>query len=122
MAMNDEETVALIVGGHTFGKCHGAVVPSTSARSPRAARSRRQGIGWKNTYGTGMGDDTLTSGLEGAWTNNPEQWDNGYLDNLYRYEWELTDEPRRRQAVDPQGSAAQGTVPDPTTRRSGTRR
>jgi catalase-peroxidase len=91
MAMNDEETVALIAGGHTLGKAHGAADPE--ARRPRARsapRSKQQGLGWKNTFGTGKGGDTITSGLEGAWTSTPVQWSQGYFRNLFRYEWELT--------------------------------
>ena len=93
MAMDDEETVALIVGGHTFGKCHGAVDPDSVGPEPEACPIEAQGIGWKVTAGTGMGADTITSGLEGAWTNEPTTWDNGYLDNLLDYDWELTTSP-----------------------------
>ena len=122
--MNDEETVALIVGGHTFGKCHGAGdAELRRARSPRAARSSAQGLGWKNTLGSGKGVDAITSGLEGAWTNDPTKWDNGFLENLFGYEWELTDEPGRREAVDAEEPGGAGTrCPTRTTRRSGTRR
>ncbi|MFI8369833.1 catalase/peroxidase HPI [Streptomyces sp. NPDC085466] len=112
MAMNDEETVALIVGGHTFGKCHGAVNPEYIGPEPEAAPVELQGLGWKNTYGTGSGGDALTSGLEGAWTNNPTTWDNGFLDNLFRYEWELTTSPAGAQQWKPVDPAAEGTVPD----------
>ncbi|NML51985.1 catalase/peroxidase HPI [Streptomyces sp. R302] len=112
MAMNDEETVALIVGGHTFGKCHGAVNPEYIGPEPEAAPVEQQGLGWKNTYGTGSGSDALTSGLEGAWTNSPTTWDNGFLDNLFRYEWELTTSPAGAQQWKPTDPAAQGTVPD----------
>ncbi|MEU9852204.1 catalase/peroxidase HPI [Streptomyces sp. NPDC047974] len=112
MAMNDEETVALIVGGHTFGKCHGAVNPEYIGPEPEAAPVEQQGLGWKNTYGTGSGSDALTSGLEGAWTNHPTTWDNGFLDNLFRYEWELTTSPAGAQQWKPTDPAAQGTVPD----------
>ncbi|MFI8513581.1 catalase/peroxidase HPI [Streptomyces sp. NPDC085460] len=112
MAMNDEETVALIVGGHTFGKCHGAVNPEYIGPEPEAAPVELQGLGWKNTYGTGSGGDSLTSGLEGAWTNNPTTWDNGFLDNLFRYEWELTASPAGAQQWKPVDPAAEGTVPD----------
>jgi catalase-peroxidase len=112
MAMNDEETVALIVGGHTFGKCHGAVSPDYVGPEPEACPVEAQLLGWKNTYGTGKGVDTLTSGLEGAWTNNPVQWDNGYLDNLFKYDWELTTSPAGAQQWKPTDPAADGTVPD----------
>ncbi|WUF74729.1 catalase/peroxidase HPI [Streptomyces nojiriensis] len=112
MAMNDEETVALIVGGHTFGKCHGAVGADYIGPEPEACPIEQQGIGWKNTYGTGSGADTLTSGLEGAWTTEPTKWDNGYLDNLFRYEWELTTSPAGAQQWTPKDPSAQGTVPD----------
>jgi catalase-peroxidase len=112
MAMNDEETVALIVGGHTFGKCHGAVDPSYIGPEPEAAPIEQQGLGWRNTYGTGMGVHALTSGLEGAWTTEPTRWDNGYLDNLFRYDWELTTSPAGAKQWTPTDPAAQGTVPD----------
>ncbi|MEU2508211.1 catalase/peroxidase HPI [Streptomyces sp. NPDC007863] len=112
MAMNDEETVALIVGGHTFGKCHGAVNPEYIGPEPEAAPVEQQGLGWRNTYGTGSGSDALTSGLEGAWTNHPTTWDHGFLENLFRYEWELTTSPAGAQQWKPTDPAAQGTVPD----------
>ncbi|MEU9035747.1 catalase/peroxidase HPI [Streptomyces sp. NPDC048352] len=112
MAMNDEETVALIVGGHTFGKCHGAVDPEYIGPEPEAAPLEQQGLGWSNAYGTGKGGDTLTSGLEGAWTTEPTKWDNGYLDNLFRYEWELTTSPAGAKQWTPTDASAQGTVPD----------
>ncbi|MFF9275591.1 catalase/peroxidase HPI [Streptomyces griseosporeus] len=112
MAMNDEETVALIVGGHTFGKCHGAVDPSYIGPEPEAAPIEQQGLGWRNTYGSGKGPDALTSGLEGAWTNEPTTWDNGYLDNLYGYEWELTRSPAGAHQWTPTDPAARDTVPD----------
>jgi catalase-peroxidase len=112
MAMNDEETVALIVGGHTFGKCHGAVDPSYIGPEPEACPVEHQGLGWKNTYGTGKGADALTSGLEGAWTNEPTTWDNGFLDNLFRYDWELTTSPAGAKQWTPKNPEAQGTVPD----------
>ena len=108
MAMNDEETVALIVGGHTFGKCHGANSADLVGPEPEGCPVHAQGLGWHNPHGTGNGSDTVTSGLEGAWTNDPTQWDNGFLDNLYGYEWELTDEPGRRQAVDADESRSAG--------------
>ncbi|MGW6535183.1 catalase/peroxidase HPI [Streptomyces sp. NPDC055011] len=112
MAMNDEETVALIVGGHTFGKCHGAVSPEYIGPEPEAAPVEQLGLGWKNAYGTGVGGDSLTSGLEGAWTNSPTTWDNGFLDNLFRYEWELTTSPAGARQWTPADPAAQDTVPD----------
>ncbi|KIF04562.1 hydroperoxidase [Streptomyces sp. RSD-27] len=112
MAMNDEETVALIVGGHTFGKCHGAVDSEYIGPEPEAAPLEQQGLGWRNTYETGSGPHTVTSGLEGAWTTEPTRWDNGYLDNLFRYEWELTTSPAGAQQWTPKDPSAQGTVPD----------
>ncbi len=93
MAMNDEETVALIAGGHTFGKVHGAAPESWLEREPEGAGIAEQGLGWRNRFGTGAGADTITSGLEGAWTPNPVKWDNGYFDMLFKYEWELTKSP-----------------------------
>ena len=112
MAMNDEETVALIVGGHTFGKTHGAVDPSNLGPEPEAAPLEEQGFGWKNSAGKGNGVDTLTSGLEGAWTDEPTRWDNGFLENLYSYDWELTKSPAGAQQWTPKNPEAQGTVPD----------
>jgi catalase-peroxidase len=112
MAMNDEETLALIVGGHTFGKCHGAVGEEYVGPEPEAAPVEQQGLGWKNTYGSGKGPDTLTSGLEGAWTNEPTKWDNGYLDNLFKYDWELTQSPAGANQWTPKDPAAQNDVPD----------
>ena len=112
MAMNDEETLALIVGGHTFGKCHGAVGPDYGGPEPEACPVEEQGLGWKNSFGSGMGADTLTSGLEGAWTNEPTKWDNGYLDNLFRYDWELTTSPAGAKQWTPKDPSAEGTVPD----------
>ncbi|MEU1708187.1 catalase/peroxidase HPI [Streptomyces sp. NPDC005706] len=112
MAMNDEETVALIVGGHTFGKCHGAVDPSYLGPEPEAAPIEQQGLGWRNTYGSGTGPHALTSGLEGAWTTEPTKWDNGYLDNLYGYEWELTSSPAGAHQWTPSDPAARNTVRD----------
>ena len=93
MAMNDEETVALVAGGHTFGKCHGAGDPSHVGPEPEAAGIEEQGLGWKNSYGDGKGDDTITSGIEGAWTPKPTQWDMGYFDMLFSYEWEKVKSP-----------------------------
>ncbi|MBV9315246.1 MAG: catalase/peroxidase HPI [Pseudonocardia sp.] len=112
MAMNDEETVALIVGGHTVGKCHGAVPADCVGPEPEAAPVEQQGLGWRNTCGSGNGADTLTSGLEGAWTSEPTKWDNGYLENLYRYDWELTESPAGAKQWTPSNPEAQGTVPD----------
>ncbi|MEU9144548.1 catalase/peroxidase HPI [Streptomyces sp. NPDC048349] len=112
MAMNDEETVALIVGGHTFGKCHGAVDPQYVGPEPEACPIELQGLGWTNSYGSGKGADTLTSGLEGAWTSEPTKWDNGYLDNLFRYDWELTTSPAGAHQWTPTDPSARDTVPD----------
>ncbi len=112
MAMNDEETVALIVGGHTFGKAHGAVDAEYVGPEPEAAPVEQQGLGWRNTFGSGTGDDTWTSGLEGAWTNEPTKWDNGFLDNLYAYDWELTTSPAGAKQWAPTNPDARGTVPD----------
>ena len=112
MAMNDEETVALIVGGHTFGKTHGAAGAEYVGPEPEGAPIEEQGLGWKNTFGTGKGADTVTSGLEGAWTNEPTKWDNGFLDNLFKYDWELTTSPAGAKQWTPKNPAAQGTVPD----------
>jgi catalase-peroxidase len=112
MAMNDEETVALIVGGHTVGKCHGAVSPEYIGPEPEACPVEHQGLGWKNSFGTGHGVHTLTSGLEGAWTNHPTTWDNGYLDNLFAYDWELTESPAGAKQWTPRNPEARDTVPD----------
>ncbi|MEN9282325.1 MAG: hypothetical protein RL594_1260 [Bacteroidota bacterium] len=113
MAMNDEETVALIAGGHTFGKSHGAADPNAYVgREPAAASIEEQGTGWKNSFGTGMGGDTITSGLEGAWTTTPTQWSNNYFENLFGYEWELTKSPAGAQQWRPKGGAAADAVPD----------
>jgi catalase-peroxidase len=112
MAMNDEETVALIVGGHTFGKTHGAVGPEHIGPEPEAAPIEQQGLGWKNSFNGGNGAHTLTSGLEGAWTNQPTRWDNGFLENLFAYDWELTTSPAGAKQWTPANPEAQGTVPD----------
>jgi len=113
MAMNDEETVALIAGGHTFGKTHGAADPGQYVgREPEGAEIEEQGFGWKNAFGSGHGDDTITSGLEGAWTTNPVKWDNNYLENLFGYEWELGKSPAGAYQWTPKDAAAAGTVPD----------
>jgi catalase-peroxidase len=119
MAMNDEETVALIAGGHTFGKTHGAVDPKYIGAEPEAAPIEQQGLGWKNSYGSGKGADAFTSGLEGAWTNNPVKWDNGFYENLFTYDWELTRSPAGAYQWIPKNAEAQGTVPtahDPSKR------
>jgi catalase-peroxidase len=112
MAMNDEETVALIVGGHTVGKTHGAAPADYVGPEPEGAPLEEQGLGWKNSYGSGKGGDTITSGLEGAWTNEPTKWDNGFLDNLYKYDWDLTKSPAGAWQWVPTNPEAQGTVPD----------
>ncbi|HLN01643.1 MAG TPA: catalase/peroxidase HPI [Bryobacteraceae bacterium] len=113
MAMNDEETVALIAGGHTFGKAHGAAdADKYVGREPEGAGIEEQGFGWKNTFGSGKGDDAITSGLEGAWTTNPVKWDNNYFDNLFGYEWELTKSPAGAHQWTPKNASAAGTVPD----------
>ncbi len=112
MAMNDEETAALIIGGHTFGKCHGAGDPDLVGSEPEGCPVEHQGIGWTSSNGSGKGADTITSGLEGAWTNEPTRWDNGYLDNLFTYDWELTTSPAGAKQWTPTDPSAQGTVPD----------
>jgi catalase-peroxidase len=113
MAMDDFETVALIAGGHTFGKAHGAADPGQYVGpEPEAAPIEEQGLGWKNTFGTGNGDDTISSGLEGAWTTNPIAWDNNYFDNLFTYEWELTKSPAGAHQWTPREASAAGTVLD----------
>jgi catalase-peroxidase len=120
MAMNDEETVALIAGGHTFGKTHGAADPSKYVgREPAGASIEEQSMGWKNTFGSGNAQYTITSGLEGAWTTTPTQWSNNYFENLFGYEWELTKSPAGAWQWKPKGEAGAGTVPDahdPTVR------
>ena len=113
MAMNDEETVALIVGGHSFGKSHGAAkAPGNVGPEPEATPVEEQGLGWKNAHSSGKGAHTITSGLEGAWTNNPTKWDNGFLENLFKYEWELTTSPAGAKQWTPKNPEAKGTVPD----------
>ena len=113
MAMNDEETVALIAGGHTFGKTHGAADPDQYVGpEPAAASIEEQGLGWSNTYGSGNAGDTITSGLEGAWTTTPTKWSNNFFENLYRYEWELTKSPAGAHQWKPKDDAGSGTVPD----------
>src|SRR5690348_5396669 len=113
MAMNDEETVALIAGGHTFGKTHGAGPESDVGPEPEAAPLQEMGLGWKNSYGTGKGDDAWTSGLEGAWTPSPIRWDNSYFETLFKYEWEKVKSPAGAWQWVPTDPAAAGTVPDP---------
>jgi len=112
MAMNDEETVALIAGGHTFGKTHGAGAATNVGREPEAAPLEDQGFGWKNSYGTGKGGDTISSGLEVTWTTKPTAWSNDYFDHLFNYEWELTKSPAGAHQWTPKDGAGAGTVPD----------
>lgn len=113
MAMNDEETVALIAGGHTFGKTHGAADPSKYVgKEPAAAGIEEQGLGWKNTFGSGNAGDTITSGLEGAWTTTPTKWSNNYFENLFGYEWELSKSPAGAHQWKPKGNAGADLVPD----------
>ena len=113
MAMNDEETVALIAGGHTFGKVHGAAdAKQYVGAEPEGASIEEQGLGWKNSFGTGNGVATITSGLEGAWTTEPAKWDNNYFDNLFKYDWELTKSPAGASQWMPKDASANGTVPD----------
>jgi catalase-peroxidase len=113
MAMNDEETVALIAGGHTFGKCHGAADPAKYVGpEPESADIEEQGLGWINTFGSGKGDDTISSGLEVTWTTTPTKWSNNFLGNLFGYEWELTKSPAGAHQWTPKGGAGAGTVPD----------
>ncbi|WP_163835621.1 catalase/peroxidase HPI [Spartinivicinus ruber] len=112
MAMNDEETVALVAGGHTFGKCHGAGDPALVGPEPEGASIEEQGLGWKNSHGTGKGGDTTTSGIEGAWTANPTKWDFDYFNILFGYDWELTKSPAGAQQWIPKGGAAADLVPD----------
>ena len=113
MAMNDEETVALIAGGHTFGKAHGAAVAEEYVgREPEGAPIENQGLGWISTYNSGKGGDTISSGIEGPWTNNPIAWDNGYFENLFGYEWELVKSPAGAHQWEPKDGSGVGTVPD----------
>jgi catalase-peroxidase len=112
MAMNDEETVALVAGGHAFGKCHGAGDKALVGPEPEASGIEEQGLGWKSSFGSGKGGDTITSGIEGAWTPNPIKWDNGYFDALFRYEWELTKSPAGANQWVPKDGAGSDIVPD----------
>ena len=112
MAMNDEETVALIAGGHTFGKAHGAAEESHKGPEPEGAAIEHQGLGWNSGHGSGKAGDQIGSGLEGAWTNDPIAWDNGYFENLFSYEWELTKSPAGANQWTPKNPEAQATVPD----------
>ena len=112
MAMNDEETVALVAGGHTFGKSHGAGDAAQVGAAPEGASIEQQGLGWHNTQGSGSGGDTIGSGIEGAWANDPITWDNGYFDNLFGYDWELTVSPAGAAQWTPKDGAGDGTVPD----------
>jgi catalase-peroxidase len=112
MAMNDEETVALIAGGHTFGKGHGAAPDDNVGPEPEGASLEEQGLGWANKFGTGKGGDTITSGLEGAWTTTPAKWSNDYFEHMFSYEWKLTKTPAGAQLWTPKDDSAQGTVPD----------
>ncbi|MGF1577677.1 MAG: catalase/peroxidase HPI [Cyanophyceae cyanobacterium] len=112
MAMKDEETVALAAGGHTFGKCHGAGDAALVGAAPAGASIEEQGRGWKNSFGTGLGAHTTTSGIEGAWTTNPVQWDNNYFENLFGYEWELVKSPAGAHQWAPKDGAGAGTAPD----------
>jgi catalase-peroxidase len=113
MAMNDEETVALIAGGHTFGKTHGAGTEDHVGPDPEAAPIEQQGLGWKSTFGTGVGNDAITSGIEVIWTDTPTTWDNSFFRILFGYEWELTQSPAGAHQWQPKGGAGAGTVPDP---------
>jgi catalase-peroxidase len=112
MAMNDEETVALIAGGHTFGKTHGAAPATHVGPEPEAAPIEEQGLGWKNSYSTGVGKDAITSGLEVTWTTKPTKWSNDFFEHLFNYDWELTESPAGAYQWKPKGNAGAGTVPD----------
>jgi catalase-peroxidase len=112
MAMNDEETVALVAGGHAFGKTHGAAEEKYKGPEPEAASIEEQGLGWNSSYGSGKGGDTISSGIEGAWTETPTKWDNNYFEVLFRYEWELTKSPAGANQWTPKNPEAAGTVPD----------
>ncbi len=112
MAMNDEETVALIADGHTFGKCHGAGPETLVGPEPEAADMTEQGLGWRSGHGAGHGADTITSGIEGAWTADPVRWDNGYFDVLFGYEWECVKSPAGAYQWVPKDGAGADLVPD----------
>ena len=112
MAMNDEETIALIAGGHTFGKAHGAAPDSHVGAEPEGADIDEQGLGWTSSFGSGKGSDTITSGLEGAWTENPVKWDNNFMENLHQYEWQLTKSPAGASQYEPENASDVATVPD----------
>ncbi|MXW19889.1 MAG: catalase/peroxidase HPI [Gammaproteobacteria bacterium] len=112
MAMNDEETIALIAGGHTFGKAHGAAPDSHVGAEPEGADIDEQGLGWTSSFGSGKGGDTITSGLEGAWTENPVKWDNNFMENLHQYEWQLTKSPAGASQYEPENASDVATVPD----------
>src|SRR5947207_3546950 len=123
MAMNDEETVALIAGGHTFGKTHGAGPESYVGPEPEAAGIEEEGLGWRSSFRTGKGGDAITSGLEVTWTTTPTKWSNDYFKNLFSYEWELTKSPAGAHQWKPKGGAGAGTIPDahdPSKRRAPT--
>ena len=113
MAMNDEETVALIAGGHTFGKTHGAGDASLVGPEPEAAGIEEQGLGWKSRFGTGKGRNAITSGLEVTWTTTPTKWGNDFFSNLFGYEWEQTKSPAGAHQWKPKDGAGAGTIPDP---------
>jgi catalase-peroxidase len=112
MAMNDEETVALIAGGHTFGKTHGAAPATHVGADPEAATIEEQGLGWNSSYASGKGGDTITSGLEVTWTTTPTKWSNNFFENLFGYEWELTKSPAGAHQWQPKNGAGANTVPD----------
>jgi catalase-peroxidase len=112
MAMNDEETVALIAGGHTFGKTHGAAPATNVGAPPEGAPMEQQGLGWNNKFGTGVGADTISSGLEGAWTPTPTRWDNSFFETLFGYEWELSKSPAGAHQWKPKNNSGADTVPD----------
>src|SRR5215831_19244060 len=123
MAMNDEETVALIAGGHTFGKTHGAGPESHVGPDPEAAPLEQQGLGWQSSYGSGVGADAITSGIEVTWTPTPTRWDNSFLETLFAYEWELVKSPAGAWQYQAKDGAGAGTIPgpqDPADKRSPT--